>query len=279
MKRLLIVAIILSCRVGDIAGQAGTATPAETVVISSDALKLKALVWRPAGTGPFPAVLFNHGSGPTDPARAQRIGPVFARHGYLFVFLFRRGDGLSSDQGQFIFDALDAAARTGGEQARDRLMNGQLTQEHLGDVLAGLAFLKTTPGVDTRRVAIAGHSFGGQLTLLAAARDATLRAAVTFAAAAQRWDGSQELRETLVTAARNIQAPVLLMHAANDYSTQPARVMAAERARAHKTFEMKIYPAVGTTAAEGHGAVYTDVAAWEGDVFRFLDEHVKRSQR
>jgi acetyl esterase/lipase len=31
--------------------------------------------------------------------------------------------------------------------------------------------LKTVPGVDARRIAVAGHSFGGQLALLAAERD------------------------------------------------------------------------------------------------------------
>ena len=34
----------------------------ETVVVPSGALQLKAFLWRPKGTGPFPVVLFNHGS-------------------------------------------------------------------------------------------------------------------------------------------------------------------------------------------------------------------------
>ncbi len=35
----------------------------ETVVVQSSSLKLRAQLWRPEGRGPFPAVLFNHGSG------------------------------------------------------------------------------------------------------------------------------------------------------------------------------------------------------------------------
>jgi predicted dienelactone hydrolase len=45
----------------------------ETVVVPSGALQLKAFLWRPKGTGPFPVVLFNHGSGSVDSAHT---GPV-----------------------------------------------------------------------------------------------------------------------------------------------------------------------------------------------------------
>jgi len=40
----------------------------ETVIVSSGTLRLKAFLWKPAGSGPFPAVLFNHGAGGTDAA-------------------------------------------------------------------------------------------------------------------------------------------------------------------------------------------------------------------
>jgi dienelactone hydrolase len=204
---------------------------------------------------------------------------VFAKHGYAFLFLFRRGDGLSSDQGHFIRDVLGREAATGGEQAGQRLMEGRLTQEHLDDVLAGMTLLKSLVDIDSGRLAIVGHSFGGELTILAAERDRTIRAAVAFAPAARRWERSAQLQERLVAAARNVEAPVLLIHAANDYSTKPAQAMAAERERVHKSYDMKIYPAVGATPREGHGAVYTDVATWESDVFRFLDQHVQRLGR
>jgi hypothetical protein len=41
---------------------------------------------------------------------------------------------------------------------------------------------------------------------------------------------------------------------------------------------LKLYPAFGTTGAEGHNIVYTDVPAWEADVFRFLDANVRARQ-
>jgi pimeloyl-ACP methyl ester carboxylesterase len=50
----------------------------------------------------------------------------------------------------------------------------------LNDVMAGLSFLEGLAGVDSERIALVGHSFGGQLTLLAAERDQRVRAVVTF---------------------------------------------------------------------------------------------------
>jgi len=77
----------------------------ETVVVHNGSATLHALLWRPKGRGPFPAILLNHGSGRTREElerlgpyeqQADILGPVFARHGFVFLFLFRRGVGLSA---------------------------------------------------------------------------------------------------------------------------------------------------------------------------------------
>src|SRR5690348_17047301 len=68
-----------------------------------------------------------------------------------------------------------------------------MTTDHLDDVLAGLRFLKNLPLIDSHRIAMAGHSFGGQLSLLAAGTDNSVRAVVTFGAAAASWKNSSEI--------------------------------------------------------------------------------------
>jgi len=266
-------------------GQSSPSTGPETVVVPSGNLRLKAFLWKPAGTGPFPAVLFNHGSGSTDAAHtgefaiteaAGKLGPVFVKHGYAFLYLFRRGQGLSADQALFMEDVLQREKATKGDDARKRLQFVLLTTDQLDDVMAGLSLLKTLPGVDAHRVAVLGHSFGGQLTLLAAERDSTLRAAVTFGAAAASWEASSEVRERLLAAVRKTTVPIMLLHAANDYSTAPGKAMDSELARLNKPHVLKIVPPVGKTSDDGHMFVYTDIAGWEADVFGFLDEHVRR---
>ena len=207
---------------------------------------------------------------------AERLAPVFVKHGYAFLYLFRRGQGLSADQGPFMQDILQREKAAKGDEARKRLQFVLLTTDHLDDVTAGLAFLKSLPGVDAHRIAVVGHSFGGQLTLLAAEGDSTLRAAVTFSAAAGSWEGSPAGRERMLTAVRKTTVPVMLLHAANDYSTAPGQALAGELARLAKPHQLKIYPPVGKTSEDGHNFVYSAIAQWEDDVFGFLDEHVRR---
>jgi carboxymethylenebutenolidase len=266
-------------------GQSSPSTGPETMVVPSGNLRLKAFLWKPAGTGPFPAVLFNHGSGSTDAAHtgefaiteaAGKLAPVFVKHGYAFLYLFRRGQGLSADQAPFMEDVLQREKAAKGDEARKRLQFVLLTTDQLDDVMAGLSLLKTLKGVDARRVAVLGHSFGGQLTLLAAERDSTLRAAVTFGAAAASWEGSSEVRERLLAALRRTDVPIMLLHAANDYSTAAGKAMDSELARLNKPHVLKICPPFGKTSDDGHMFVYTDIAAWETDVFGFLDDYVKR---
>jgi len=256
----------------------------DTVVVPSGKLHLKAFLWKPAGAGPFPAVLFCHGSGGADADHtaglpitkaAEKLALLFLKHDYAFLYLFRRGHGLSADQGAFIQDLLQREETAKGREARQHLQFMLATSDHLDDVMAGLKFLETTPGVDPNRLAIVGHSFGGQLTLLAAERDNTIRAVVTVSAAAGSWGRSPELRERLLTAVDKSTAPIMLVQAANDYSTAPSYALAAELGRLHKPHLLKIYPSVGQTSEEGHNVLYLAMPQWEDDVFKFLDEHVK----
>jgi carboxymethylenebutenolidase len=257
----------------------------ETVVVPSGELCLKAYFWKPDGPGPFPAVLFCHGSGSTDADHtaelpiteaAEKLAPLFLKHGYAFLYLFRRGQGLSADQGPFMQDVLQREEEMKGKETRQHLQFILLTTDQLDDVIAGLSFLKAAPAIDPKRIAVAGHSFGGQLALLAAERDNTVRAAVTFAAAANSWDHSPELRERLRAAADKATAPIMLIQAANDYSTAPGYALADELERLHKPHLLKIYPSVGRTPEDGHNFVYLAIPEWEHDVFGFLDEHLKR---
>lgn len=251
----------------------------DTVVIQNGALRLRALLWRPQGAGPFPAILFNHGSGPAEITLSRErtaIGPVFARHGYAFLFLYRRGSGLSASSGANSFDVLGNALATEGQAARNRTQMRLLEGDDLSDAIAALAFLRALPDVDARRIALVGHSFGGSLSLILASRDTTTRASVVFGPAAGSWAGSPELQARLRSAVASVRSPVFFIHAANDYSTTPGKVLAAEMQRLGKSHRLQIYPAFGSTADEGHDFIFPATRTWESDVFAFLDGWMRR---
>ena len=148
---------------------AATAEPAPAlngarVTFKNGDLTLGAMVWKPAGHGPFPAVLWNHGSekGPGGDGSNPLLGPVFAAQGYVFFMPFRRGQGTS--QGTWIVDATNAAAPAEQPALIARLH----ATEQLSDQLAGLAYLRSLSYVDDGNVAVAGWSYGGIQTVLGA---------------------------------------------------------------------------------------------------------------
>ncbi|HKE58914.1 MAG TPA: dienelactone hydrolase family protein [Pyrinomonadaceae bacterium] len=283
--RVFLQTIALAFVLGSVAMGQAPGTP-DNVVVQSGQLKLHALVYRPPGRGPFPAVLFNHGSGhaggatPSGPdsRHPELLGPLFAKHGYVFLYLYRRGDGLSAGQGVPDGDVMDREFAAHGQEARNQIQLKLLETDELNDALAGLAFLRALPEVDSHRVAVVGVSFGGSLTVLLGEHEPSLRAIVAFATAGYSWDRSPALRSRLLTAVSRMTAPALFIHAANDYTTNSGKDMAAEMQRLNKPHRLMIYPAVGHTADEGHDFIDLMISSWEPDVFEFLNKYVMRAQ-
>jgi carboxymethylenebutenolidase len=280
---LVLVPFLLALSVETAWGQ--TPGKPETVVIQSGSASLRAMLWRPSGSGPFPAILLNHGSGRTreDLERlglyernAEILGPVFARHGYVFLYLFRRGVGLSADQGANAIDLMSRESAAHGQEARNALQLQLLENREMDDALCALKFLRALPYVDARDAGTIGHSFGGSLTVLMAERDPSLRAVVVFSGAGYSFDRSPELRKRLLAAIDHIAAPVFFIHAENDYSLSSGKVLDARREQTGKPHRLKIYPPIGHTADDGHDFLHLGVAIWEPDVFAFLDENMRK---
>lgn len=275
--------LVLALTAATACGQ--TAGGPETVVIHSGSATLHAMLYRPQGRGPFPGILLNHGSGRTaeDLKRlgpyeqnAKILGPVFARHGYVFLYLFRRGVGLSTDQGDNAVDVMNSETAAHGQEARNALQMKLLENREMDDALSALKFLRALPYVDAKDVAAIGHSFGGSLTVLMAEREPNLRAVVVFSGAGYSFDRSPELRARLLAAVDHIAAPVFLIHAENDYSLSSGKVLDARREQLAKPHRLKIYPPIGHTVDDGHDFLHLGVNIWEPDVFAFLDENMRK---
>jgi carboxymethylenebutenolidase len=280
----LMAALVLASALATAAESEASGGP-ETVAVHNGSVTLHALIWRPQSSGPFPAILLNHGSGRTREElerlgpyeqQAYILGPMFARHGYVFLFLFRRGVGLSADQGKNAVDLMNSESAAHGQEARNTLQLQLLEKRGMSDALSGLAFLRTLPEVDAHDVGVIGHSFGGSLTLLMAEREPDLRALVIFSGAGYSWDRSPLLRARLLTALEHIGMPVFFIHAANDYSVAPGMALDAKLQRLGKPHLLKIYPPIGQTPDDGHAFPFLGVKIWEPDVFAFLDTYMRK---
>src|SRR5436190_21568475 len=92
-----------------------TAASPDTVAFQSGTITLQGLLYKPDGAGPFPAVLYNHGSAPgmLSNEAFEALAPVYVSRGWVFFAPYRRGQGLSASAGPYIGREI-AAARTGG---------------------------------------------------------------------------------------------------------------------------------------------------------------------
>jgi carboxymethylenebutenolidase len=145
------------------------------------------------GAGPFPAILWNHGS-------EKLVGAVVLVAPFFVARVpHRRGQGRSP--GPYIMDQLRAA----GPERNSMLV--RLHEAQLRDQLAALAYLKSLTFVDQRQLAAMGYSFGGIQTMLAIERGSGYRVAVNCSGAAQTWGSSPDLQGRLIRAARNAVMP------------------------------------------------------------------------
>ena len=118
-------------------------------------IRLAATLTIPKGKGPFPAVLLIPGSGPQD-----RNETVFGHHPFLVLadYLTRKGIVVlrADDRG---------VGKSGGGMATST------TADFATDAEAGLAYLKTRAEVNPRKMGLLGHSEGGVIAPMVAARN------------------------------------------------------------------------------------------------------------
>jgi len=276
-KATAIAAAFLAVAAAGCAATGGSARPdvPELVTYASGDLVLKGLLWKPAGTGPFPAVIYNHGSERYHDVHFAQIGPRLAREGFVFFAPYRRGQGLSADQGTWVLDTLARVAQEQGIVARGRKAVELLKTEQLGDVLAALDRLRGMPFVDGGRIAVVGNSFGGVLAMQMAERGGGIRASVNMAGAALNWQKSPDFKLWMLDMARGAKVPVFFIQAENDADTGPSRELSAEMTRLGKPNRMRIYPPFGKTAEDGHSFGYLGSHIWAPDVIAFLREIMK----
>ena len=108
----------------------------------------------PEGPGPFPALILISGSGPQD-----RDETLFEHKPFLVLAdtLTRRGIAVLR------VDDRGVGGSTGS-------LSSSTSDDFAGDVLAGIAFLKTRGEINPKRVGLMGHSEGGIIAPMVAAR-------------------------------------------------------------------------------------------------------------
>ena len=274
LRRMILAGLVVCCLPA--AAQSPALFNKRHVTFPSGDLTLAGYLYKPAGDGPFPAVLWNHGSEPDPGGRAEfdSVAAVFVPAGFVVFAPMRRGH--SDSEGEYIRESIERESSVHGPAAGMKLGAQLLETAQVDDQLAGLAFLKQQAFVDTARIVVAGCSFGGIQTLFGAARHVGYRAAVSISPAALSWNSSPDLRARLKNAAARIDIPVFLIQPAKDASLEPAKVLGPILAGRNPSNRVKIYPAVGPQAQQMHcfgGA--RGMHVWGPDAVAFAEAALK----
>lgn len=246
----------------------------EVVYFKSGAIELGGELFKPSGNGPFPVVLYNHGSaaGMLNSQASQAIAPHFLGKGWAFFMPYRRGQGLSEQSGRYILDEIKQARASGGITAASKKLVNLLSTEQLQDQIAAFNWLKANNLFDSNRIATAGNSFGGIEVILGAAQ-LSYCAAVDASGGAESWEESPELQAIMKKSAIEAKSPVLFFQAENDFNLEPSRVLADVMEKHGKPHQVKIYPPFGSSDNDGHSFAYRGSDIWFPEVFQFIQTH------
>ena len=244
-----------------------------TAFYQSGKLRLEAYVYRPAGPGPFPVVIYSHGSR-KGYEREERpmafVGAMLAGQGYLALVPERRGYGKSDGP-------------TFNEEVGTDLGNRMMARfdGEADDVVAAAQYVATMDGADATRLALIGYSQGGIVSVRAAGELSGVRALVDQAGGSLTWPRSSELRRRLTDWGSALKMPLVCMDAANDATTDAVKAVCDAASRAGAEARVTIYAAFTPASnpeniAPGHLIFSSQgVAVWRQDVLAFLSANTR----
>jgi dienelactone hydrolase len=216
-----------------------------------DGVTLSGFLYLPHGDGPFPAVLWNHGSEKL-PGWQLELAAFYTTSGFAFFIPHRRGQGKSRDRGEYILDRQPSILRFVFDRTNAERTVIALHEEASADVEAALEWLKHRPEIDPTKIVMSGVSFGGIQTLLAAEKRQGVRAFAAFAPGAMSWQHVSALGVRLEAAIEAADVPILIVQAKNDFDLAPSEALGPVLER-KKLGRAIVFPAFGTTAQDGHG--------------------------
>jgi dienelactone hydrolase len=248
--------------------QAGNA---EAVSFPSSNTTIHGLLYKPAGNGPFPTVVYygNFPGDPSDPSDLpstpvsfpvepvsfETVAVQFTSQGWAFFALYRRAPrGMT--RGESRSDALEDQIEWYKTSAHD-------------DRAAALAWLQRQSFVRPHQISVMGNARGGIEAVLEARNDSYC-AVVDAGGAAFFWD-YQPMQQLLLDAVKSSRAPILFIQATNDLTLESSQVLYDAMLSVGKSPALHFYPAFGASPADAHSFLWQEPQIWSEDVVGFLN--------
>lgn len=226
----------------------GCGSPVSSVSYLSRGANPEGLLCRPEGTGPFPAVIHNHGVG------VDTLGYEKAlRRGYNLPAICKE---LSAD-GFLTFVPI----RQGGPGLRN-------LPPHKEQVVAAIDYVRRLPDADPARLALTGNSRGGLLTLMVGLEQPDLKGLVIMAPAEIGRNFSNALSQV-----SSLNTPVLLLVEKSDDVEFQNNFDALDRALRENNKKVK---SIRYVRGGGHNLFHAGY--YLADVKAFLHENLVASE-
>ena len=277
MKKLLLITLLLVCSLYSVA-LAEPAIERERVRVPLEtegkAYLLDAMIYKPEGDGPFPAMVMTHGTSRLVADRLKttadtyyvRQAETFAKLGMAVIFVVRRGFGISDGPYNESFQYPNGArnyTRAGLEAAKD-----------LG---AAIRDFQDKPYVDKNRVVLLGQSTGGHsVTATGSLNFPGVIGVINFAggrgsSAPDVVRDEANLIDSYGTYGKTFRVPTLWLYSENDHYFRPA--LAQQFLSAFQTGGGKVeFIALPPYGEDGHSSFVGAKANWYKPVLDFLNK-------
>lgn len=227
---------------------------------------LETTIFKPAGIGPFPILILNHGKSLGDPhlqerARFLAISKEFVKRGYAVVIPMRTGFGKST--GDYV------------EEECNMTENGYI-QAH--DLQSVLDYTLKQYWADKSRILVAGQSYGGLTTMAFGTRNYPgVKGLINFAGGLRTSGTDCDWRSSLIEAfanyGRTTHVPSIWFYGANDSYFNPALAAKMRDAYVGSGGDAKLV-AFGAFKKDAHGMSSSrdGVKIWWPEVENFLQK-------
>ncbi|MGZ3253278.1 MAG: alpha/beta hydrolase family protein [Burkholderiaceae bacterium] len=227
---------------------------------------LETTIFKPAGAGPFPILILNHGKSIGNPHLQERarflvISKEFVKRGYAVVIPMRTGFGKST--GDYVEEECNMTA------------NGNI-QAH--DLQSVLNYTLQQNWADKNRIIIAGQSYGGLTTMAFGARNFPgVKGLINFAGGLKtsgsdcQWQSS--LVDAYATYGRTSRTPSIWFYGENDsyFNPEQASKMHVAYVNAGGNAKLVVFSAFKKDA-HGMSSSRDGVRIWWPEVETFLQQ-------
>ena len=198
-----------------------------------------------------PLILFNHGSEKL-PMKKCSIGMYFAKLGFVVFMPYRFGQGKST--GAIEEEFIKSFCSTPGQGAACKMeyLHEQVKDvEQAIDYVKGLKDANGKPLVNSERIIIGGHSFGGIVSVFANTKDLGQKAVFDASGASHTWS-AESTRKDLKAAVKDAVAPIYFFAPMNDHSIDSTIELSRTAGLNCRQYQVTLFPAED---ADGDGKI------------------------